>query len=176
MIHEANTDAARHEVLDFFLAAFDDIDPNAVPTTVHDDLYARSWCNSAMRTAGGCWVPSSPAAHRSLPVRRDEEAWRVITAGAHAASTANTRQSERLYVGPSLQLRWAAAEHKARVVLRGYVRYTNQTGTPLLVRLGDRRRYVHPETSRRISAPQTHFHAGHHGRHPDQLDTHQDQK
>ena len=33
MIH-ANTDAARHEVLDFFLAAFDDIDPNAVPTTV----------------------------------------------------------------------------------------------------------------------------------------------
>jgi len=56
VIH-ANTDAARHEVLDFFLAAFDDIDPNAVPTTVHDDLYARSWCNSAMRTAGGCWVP-----------------------------------------------------------------------------------------------------------------------
>lgn len=40
MIHEANTDAARHEVLDFFLAAFDDIDPNAVPMTVHDDLYA----------------------------------------------------------------------------------------------------------------------------------------
>ena len=32
--------AARHEVLDFFLAAFDDIDPNAVPMTVHDDLYA----------------------------------------------------------------------------------------------------------------------------------------
>ena len=59
--------AARHEVLDFFLAAFDDIDPNAVPITVHDDLYARSWCNSAMRTAGGCWAPPSPAAHRSLP-------------------------------------------------------------------------------------------------------------
>jgi len=113
VIHEANTDAARHEVLDFFLAAFDDIDPNAVPTTVHDDLYARSWCNSAIRTAGGCWAPPSPAAHRSLPVRRDEEAWRVITAGAHAASTANTRQqTERLYVGPSLQLRWAAAEQK----------------------------------------------------------------
>ena len=88
MIH-ANTDAARHEVLDFFLAAFDDIDPNAVPTTVHDDLYARSWCNSAMRTAGGCWVPSSPAAHRSLPAGGDEEAWRVITAEAHAASTAS---------------------------------------------------------------------------------------
>ena len=45
-------------------------------------------------------------------MRRDEEAWRVITAGAHAASTANTRQSERLYVGPSLQLRWAAAKQK----------------------------------------------------------------
>ena len=106
MIH-ANTDAARHEVLDFFLAAFDDIDPNAVPTTVHDDLYARSWCNSAIRTAGGCWAPPSPAAHRSLPAGGDEEAWRVITAEAHAASTANTRQqTERLYVGPSLQLGW----------------------------------------------------------------------
>ena len=46
-------------------------------------------------------------------MRRDKEAWRVITAGAHAASTANTRQqSERLYVGPSLQLGWAAAEQK----------------------------------------------------------------
>ena len=40
MIHEANSDAARHEVLKFFLATFDDIDPNAVPMTVHDDLYA----------------------------------------------------------------------------------------------------------------------------------------
>ena len=57
MIHEANTDAARHEVLDFFLAAFDDIDPNAVPITVHDDLYARSWCNSAMRTAAAAGCP-----------------------------------------------------------------------------------------------------------------------
>jgi GNAT superfamily N-acetyltransferase len=40
VISEAKTDATRREVLDFFLATFDDIDPNAVPMTVHDDLFA----------------------------------------------------------------------------------------------------------------------------------------
>ncbi|MEV6258395.1 GNAT family N-acetyltransferase [Nocardia sp. NPDC051911] len=39
MIHEANTDEERQEVLDFFLETFD-IAPNAVPMTNVDDLYA----------------------------------------------------------------------------------------------------------------------------------------
>ena len=65
---------------------------------------------------------------------------------------------------------------KSRVVLRGPVRYTNQTGSPLLVRLGDRGHTFIPQAAGGISAPQTHFHAGHHGRRPDHLDNHQDQK
>ncbi|MEB3020385.1 GNAT family N-acetyltransferase [[Mycobacterium] crassicus] len=39
MIQIANSDAERQEVLGLFLDIFDDIAPNAVPMTAHDDLY-----------------------------------------------------------------------------------------------------------------------------------------
>jgi len=39
VIQAANSDSERQEVLDLFLNIFDDIAPNAVPMTAHDDLY-----------------------------------------------------------------------------------------------------------------------------------------
>jgi GNAT superfamily N-acetyltransferase len=39
VIRVANSDAERQEVPDLFLSIFDDIAPNAVPMTAHDDLY-----------------------------------------------------------------------------------------------------------------------------------------
>lgn len=40
MIVRATTDSERQEVLQHFLRTFDDIDPNAVPMSRYDDLYA----------------------------------------------------------------------------------------------------------------------------------------
>ncbi|MFG1795818.1 GNAT family N-acetyltransferase [Nocardia sp. NPDC049149] len=40
MIQEAGTDEMRQDVLDFFLINFHDIDPNAVPMTALDGMYA----------------------------------------------------------------------------------------------------------------------------------------
>lgn len=175
MIHEANTDAARHEVLDFFLAAFDDIDPNAVPMTVHDDLYAplvvqfrdensRQLLGAALtccaQVAAGCVVMKKRGA--SLP----PEPTRLLR--PIPASSLNVSTSARY-----LQLGWAAAEQKpgsysedmCDTRIRQVLRYSCVSVT-----VGD------TFIPKPAGASRHRKHAGHHGRHPDHLDNHQDQK
>lgn len=174
MIHEANTDAARREVLDFFLAAFDDIDPNAVPMTVHDDLYAplvvqfrdensRQLLGAALtccaQVAAGCVVMNKRGA--SLPPE-PTRLLRPIPASSLNASTAR-----------HLQLGWAAAEQKpgsysedmCDTRIRQVLRYSCVSVT-----VGD------TFIPKPAGASRHRKHAGHHGRHPDHLDNHQDQK